>query len=131
MLDTSIVSFQGTHNTFNGSDLTKRSLSEAAAIPSTQIVTSVRSDPALLACSYNPLYSGVTSYPCLFYVLQFHRDRMLAAAKEFQWEPACRALDGSEGLARLDGALHSHLKDHYGSKEYSAPLKVHQAFTNH
>lgn len=50
---------------------------------------------------------------------------MLAAAKEFQWEPACRAVDGPEGLVRLDNALHSHLKDYYGSEEYSAPLKVH------
>ncbi|KOS21687.1 hypothetical protein ESCO_002275 [Escovopsis weberi] len=57
------------------------------------LFTSIRYDPILL-------HDG--SDPCsAFYMLEYHRDRILRAATHFQWEQAIRSLSGPEGLSRL------------------------------
>lgn len=45
----------------------------------------------------------------MFYMLRYHRDRMLAAATEFGWSQACHALDGEKGLLFLEKTLNEHV----------------------
>ncbi|KUI58503.1 Aminodeoxychorismate lyase [Cytospora mali] len=61
-----------------------------------QLFTSLRYDPALLLDS---------KQPSSFYMLGFHRDRMLRAATHWGWEKAIAAIEGPEGLARLETFL--------------------------
>ncbi|XXH03508.1 TOM (translocase of outer membrane) complex component [Hypoxylon texense] len=67
-----------------------------------QIFTSVRYDPALLKVPdlgfTNPGWNQESSP---FYMLDFHRDRMLRAAIYWKWEAAVAAISGKGGLGNL------------------------------
>lgn len=86
------------------------------------VITSIRSDGFLRQCPKNTLLSSTMS--CPFYMLQYHRDRMLAAAKDFGLKGACNLLDGPEASSALKGILENHLASSYGDREYRHPLKV-------
>lgn len=93
------------------------------------VITSIRSDGFLRQCHKNTLLSS--SMSCPFYMLQYHRDRMLAAAKDFGLKGACNLLDGPEATSSLKDILENHLANSYGDREYRHPLKVNTyAITN-
>ncbi|OJJ48758.1 hypothetical protein ASPZODRAFT_130876 [Penicilliopsis zonata CBS 506.65] len=74
-----------------------------------QIFSSLRYDPALPAETEQP----ATAYPdpreSPYYLLQYHRDRLLNAAREFRWDQAIEFLQQDAGpLARL---LDTHIPD--------------------
>ncbi|KAI1778354.1 aminotransferase [Hypoxylon cercidicola] len=67
-----------------------------------QIFTSIRYDPALLkAPDLGFTNTGWNQEPSPFYMLDFHRDRMLRAAIYWKWEAAIAAVSGEEGLSNL------------------------------
>ncbi|KAI0179169.1 aminotransferase [Hypoxylon sp. FL1284] len=73
-----------------------------------QIFTSIRYDPALLQIPHLGFTNtGWNQAPSPFYMLDFHRDRMLRAAINWKWEAAIAAISGEEGLERLQGYLQS------------------------
>ncbi|MCJ1352566.1 MAG: hypothetical protein MMC33_002550 [Icmadophila ericetorum] len=92
--------------------------------PDFQIFTSLRSDALLLTCPQNHQHSSSPPTPTQFYMLNYHRDRLLAAAQAFNWDHAIRVLSGNNGLAKLDSQLHEHLLSAYGDANYPDPLKV-------
>ncbi|KAK4121413.1 acid protease [Parathielavia appendiculata] len=74
------------------------------------LFTSIRYDPVLLQVPARKLtYAGwnwVNTSP--FYLLDYHRDRMLRAATHWGWDAAVKALEGDFGVARLaDITMHS------------------------
>ncbi|KAK0727075.1 putative 4-amino-4-deoxychorismate protein [Lasiosphaeria miniovina] len=86
-----------------------------------QLFSSLRYDAALLQVADSPLndsgWNRVNKSP--FYMLDFHRDRMLRAATHWGWDAAVEALSGDAGLQRLEEALAGAI----GEKQ-SAPLRV-------
>ncbi|KAI5926953.1 aminotransferase [Camillea tinctor] len=67
-----------------------------------QLFSSIRYEPALLELSPEQLADiGWRGQPSAFYMLDFHRDRMLRAAKHWGWSAAVDALAGPQGLKRL------------------------------
>lgn len=97
--------------------------------PNFQIFTSLRSDALLLKCLENNKYSFKPPMPSQFYMLSYHRDRMLAAAQAFDWERVAHFLSGDNGLAELDSQIHEHLLSAYGDRNYPKPLKVRVAIS--
>jgi len=70
--------------------------------PDYQLFSSLRFDPLLLHSSANTTLHGSKSP---FYMLPYHRDRILQAATHFGWPAAEQTLTGPEGLQRLGQAL--------------------------
>jgi 4-amino-4-deoxychorismate lyase len=66
--------------------------------PDYQLFSSLRFDPILLQSSSN---SALGNGPSSFYMLSYHRDRMLQAAQHFRWTAAAARIEGPEGLAHL------------------------------
>ncbi|OCL11227.1 hypothetical protein AOQ84DRAFT_437858 [Glonium stellatum] len=68
--------------------------------PSFELFTSLRYDPILLASSENS--SPVLSFhsPSPFYMLVYHRDRMLEAAQHFGWVNVANKLADGESLSK-------------------------------
>lgn len=68
-----------------------------------QLFSSIRYDSALAQVPRSKLnhagWNFVTTSS--FYMLDYHRDRILRAAKYWGWDAAVNALDGDEGLARV------------------------------
>ena len=95
---------------------------------SISITTSIRSDTALTKSAINSALSGPTPEPCQFYMLSYHRDRMLTTATEFAWTKAYAILDGAKGLHHLKNALREYLARKYGDPNYPQPLKVQRVF---
>lgn len=91
-----------------------------------EIFTSLRGDMILAESKLNTELSTTGQQPCPFYMLRYHRDRMLAAAKEFGWSEAIEALDESAGLLLLERRLFEHLEREYGTSNHHDPLKVSQ-----
>lgn len=75
------------------------------------LFTSLRFDPALSNAKQD------SSSP--LYMLDFHRDRVLKAAKHWQWDKAVADLDGEEGLGRLSDFILKYVGSSQGS-----PLRV-------
>ena len=70
--------------------------------PDFQLFSSLRYDPLLTSLSINTEHwddENVTGSP--FYMLPFHRDRLLEAAKQFGWKAAISQVAGKEGFSRL------------------------------
>lgn len=79
------------------------------------IFTTLRYDPQLMGCGasetpddrqcreQNTILNN--GRPSPFYLLPYHRDRLLKAAKHFQWEDAITILEGEDGLDRLNEVL--------------------------
>lgn len=79
--------------------------------PGFQLFSSVRYDPILLQSSHNTaLWTDVgfrSGEPSPFYMLPYHRDRMLQAAQHFAWDKAISRIQGPEGLKYLLSVLES------------------------
>ncbi|ROW00788.1 hypothetical protein VMCG_06475 [Cytospora schulzeri] len=67
-----------------------------------QLFTSLRYDPALLAIDQPGHYEWNSEQQSALYMLDYHRDRILRAATHWRWEKAIAAIEGPEGLARLE-----------------------------
>lgn len=98
--------------------------------PDFEISTSIRGDMILAESELNSKVS-TNSQPSQFYMLRYHRDRMLAAAKEFGWSEAIEALDESAGLLLLERRLCEHLEHVNGNSNLQNPLKVCQTSSYH
>lgn len=68
-------------------------------VPDFQLTSSLRFDPLLLQCSP----PGADPGP--FYMLQFHCDRLVQAAKHFNWQAAISRLTGPDGMRHLQQKL--------------------------
>lgn len=87
-----------------------------------QLFTSLRYDPVLLSNDL-PRHHGWNSERLSpFYMLDYHRDRMLRAATHWRWGKAIAAIEGPEGLARLENFLAQRLESQ--SDEKPMRLKV-------
>lgn len=89
------------------------------------IMTSVRADSVLVLSSKNTLLSFDDPIgPSQFYMLRYHRDRMLEAAKELDWTETYKDLAGSRGLSYLKGVLQDYLATLSDGANHPRPLKV-------
>ncbi|KAK8044682.1 hypothetical protein PG993_004706 [Apiospora rasikravindrae] len=71
-----------------------------------KLFTTLRYDPALLAAPGQGFTNlGWNQRPSPFYILDYHRDRMLQAATHWRWEAAVKLISGEEGLRRLEEYL--------------------------
>lgn len=91
------------------------------------IISAIRSDGVLVYSEENdwvrPTMEGtLAKSPVQFYMLNFHRDRMLEAAKAFHWDTS--PLEGPKAFEELLNMLHDHLECYYHDRDYAAPLKV-------
>ncbi|MCJ1427399.1 hypothetical protein MMC29_005302, partial [Sticta canariensis] len=87
--------------------------------PDFEILTSVRVDRILVESELNAELS-TNGQPSRFYMLCYHRDRMLAAAQEFGWSEAIKAIDEPGGLLLLERRLFEHVEHGCGSDHQSA-----------
>jgi len=72
------------------------------AVPNFQLFTSLRYDPLLTSLPINTeLWDKENEGPSPFYILPFHRDRMLQSAEHFGWIEAADAIRGPVGFAHL------------------------------
>lgn len=88
------------------------------------LLTSLRNDGLLLQCKENTLLSGRIGRATAFYMLQYHRDRILAAAKYFDWDAVVSRLEGETGLSRLHEDLTAEVDQWQASSGSEGPLKV-------
>ncbi|KAK7932383.1 4-amino-4-deoxychorismate protein [Apiospora marii] len=71
-----------------------------------KLFTTLRYDPALLAVPEQGFANlGWNQRPSPFYILDYHRDRMLQAAAHWRWEAAVKLISGEVGLKRLEEYL--------------------------
>lgn len=71
--------------------------------PDFQLFSSFRYDPRLLQSTQNAeltLDENINS-PSPFYMLRYHRDRLLQAAEHFGWEAAAAQIRGFEGMVKI------------------------------
>jgi len=99
--------------------------------PDIEITTSIRSDITLTESGVNTTLSGTATEPCQFYMLSYHRDRMLSTAAEFAWIEAFKVLDGADGLRLLKNTLHEHLAHTYGDHNHPDRIKVQRLTHTH
>ncbi|OWP06117.1 hypothetical protein B2J93_1874 [Marssonina coronariae] len=72
------------------------------ASPDFQLFSSLRYDPLLTSLALNSAaWDGEIERPSPFYMLPFHRDRMLQAAEHFGWTCAAEAIRGTAGFDLL------------------------------
>ena len=91
-----------------------------------QIVTSIRTDAMLSTVSENLPFSttlpgGIASH---LYMLSYHRDRMLNAARAFQWPKAVDVLRGQEGLERLEEVIRLSMRTSSNDDSHHQTAKV-------
>lgn len=91
------------------------------------IISTIRSDAILLHSEENTRVNAtikctLARSPVQFYMLSYHRDRMLASAKAFGWDTSL--LEGPEAFKGLLDMLYEHLQKKYNSWTYAAPLMV-------
>lgn len=86
------------------------SASHLADVPADfRVMSSIRCDANLQSLRVNSELGPNPDRSCMFYMLRYHRDRMLAAAREFGWSQACHALDEEKGLLFLEQTLNEHV----------------------
>lgn len=74
--------------------------------PDFQLFSSLRYDPLLTSLPINTeSWDGETKPRSPFYMLPYHRDRMLQAAEHFGWTKAADTIRGPEGFAHLVSRL--------------------------
>lgn len=89
---------------------------------SLEVLTSIRYDLLLIRSPQNTqLCYNDSDVPSQFYMLRYHRDRMLAAVHELGWTQARSFLEGQSGIVRLKQALQDHLNN---IAQPLQPLKV-------
>lgn len=91
------------------------------------IMSAIRSDVVLIHSKENirvnaTVEGTLAREPLQFYMLNYHRDRMLDAAKAFHWDTS--PLEGTEAFGDLMEMLHDHLEREHDDREYVSPLKV-------
>lgn len=78
-----------------------------------QIFTSLRYDPKLTQVKDMPLtavgWNSCNASP--FYMLDYHRDRMLKAASHFGWTKAVETIEGDKGLSTLESFLTENMRE--------------------
>lgn len=84
--------------------------------PDYQLFSALRFDPLLLESPTNTALAGT---PSPFYMLSYHRDRMLQAAQHFNWTDAASQISGAAGLERLLKTLQATI-----DVKSSTPLRV-------
>ena len=84
--------------------------SDSQTHEATQIISTMRVDSRLLSSTLNQEMSILGS-PTSFYMFLYHRDRMLQAARDFQWTEAIDAISGNQGACHLLDALMLHLNE--------------------
>ncbi|OLN85577.1 Aminodeoxychorismate lyase [Colletotrichum chlorophyti] len=89
-----------------------------------QLFTSLRFDPGLVDVPKSRLanagWNAKITSP--YYMLDYHRDRMLRAATYWNWAPAIEAISGQDGLQRLAEAIEAFLAHH--GKDNALRVKV-------
>lgn len=87
-----------------------------------QLFTSLRFDPTLLqlADSQQDDLGWNSTKPSPYYMLDYHRDRMLKAASHWGWDRAIAAIEGASGLARLE----SFIAEQLGQDTSNQPRRV-------
>ena len=89
------------------------------------VISSIRSDPDLLLVSANNAYSPDSSGASQFYMLRLHLDRMLAAARAFDWPAfALSILSNTCGLEEFSEALSAHLSGPYRADTEANPVRI-------
>ncbi|KAI9706614.1 MAG: hypothetical protein M1836_003623 [Candelina mexicana] len=83
------------------------------------LLSSLRYDPLLLTSPENTSIYRTTPTP--FYMLQYHKDRLFAAAQHFCWDHAISALKGVEGLKTLEKTLSTTISE---QSNPDAPFKL-------
>ncbi|KAK4180529.1 hypothetical protein QBC36DRAFT_22889 [Triangularia setosa] len=86
-----------------------------------QIFTSLRYDPSLLQVHSNPAFTHASwnhGHSSPFYMLDYHRDRMLRAAHHWKWDSAVEVLTGDAGLQLLAETITAQLS------QKDQPVKV-------
>lgn len=91
--------------------------------PGFQLFSSLRFDSLLLRSSAN---SDLNMSPSPFYMLPYHRDRMLQAAAHFGWSIAAERISGPEGLQHLLRILEALI-----DTKSSTPLRVRTVLNYH
>lgn len=83
-----------------------------------QLFTSLRFDWSLIPVrEIHPGDLGWnTESPSPLYMLTYHRDRMLKAAVHWNWTKAIQAIQGEEGLGRLNQFVNSTLEERLGER---------------
>src|SRR5436853_6199150 len=84
--------------------------------PDFKLFSSLRFDTKLLE---SPANTALSSFPCPFYMLPYHRDRMLQAATHFGWSKAIERISGPSGLQYLLAKLEAVI-----DVQSSPPLRV-------
>jgi branched-subunit amino acid aminotransferase/4-amino-4-deoxychorismate lyase len=86
-----------------------------------QIFTSLRYDRELCDVPESELHFAGWNYrnKSPLYMLDFHRDRLLRAAKHWRWDKVIQVLEGESGLQKLSSLILDHVK----SKD-EGPLRV-------
>ncbi len=101
---------------------------ETSQPPSTddefQIFSSIRYDPDLENCEANDHFNYPPGSSSPFYMLRYHRDRMLNAAQHFGLERASATLEDDRGLESLTQLLRQSLSKRSGPDRCLGPLKV-------
>ena len=93
--------------------------------PGFALLSSIRYDAQLSQCSQNTVLSGEPSAtPSHFYMLSYHRDRILSASMDLAWAEVQDLLAGPRGVLRLSAALEDHLRELHHDKRNTPPLKV-------
>ncbi|KAI8930768.1 hypothetical protein NX059_011796 [Plenodomus lindquistii] len=90
-----------------------------------QLFTSVRYDPLLLTSEENSKSHLSIIAPSPFYMLAYHRDRMLEAAQHFEFTQVEKRLGDGKAL-HMD--LSNHVKDHVAKGWKDEPLKLRVLF---
>ena len=91
------------------------------------IISTIRSDAILLYSHENTWINSTimdtsATSPVQFYMLSYHRDRMLDSAQAFGRDTS--PLEGPKAFKELLGMLHDHLHSKYNDRTYTAPLTV-------
>lgn len=90
-----------------------------------RLMSSIRSDILLSACSKNTLLSyDDSSDASQLYMLGHHRDRLYGAAKDLGWAEACNTLGGRGGLNRLRDVLQDSHANISNGFQHPCPQKV-------
>jgi hypothetical protein len=91
-----------------------------------ELFSSLRYDPALLQVPASNLSHAGWNWnnASPFYMLDYHRDRMLSAAIHWGWDAAVEVLKGDAGLKRLRDFIMSNIGD-----DQPTPMRVRVAIT--
>ena len=89
-----------------------------------ELFSSLRYDSILIQSAQNRALSGLSGQPSPFYMLLYHRDRVLDAAIHFGWEKVIIRLEGTQGCARLHQDLLDEVAKSCSKGRPEEPLRV-------